>query len=365
MMIIAYITVVMLNLLLAYKNKTKSKFVLLITGLFFVFVFSGNSSSGDIPNYLENYRNPEIMIQGNPLSAVFYYAMDVAKGKGLNFFEYKIVISAITYALYYRFLSKFDVNIHYIIFFYCFHLLLFDVEQIRNALALAVFLQGLIPLLKNEKNKIKKYIFFTLLASTIHVSFIVYLIFLLYYLTWKKSYRVMFVFLIVLFCLITFINGNKIPFLNIILNNFDLGGKIKAYFGNRMRLGFLIPFGLHFFTFITIWYIKRKTIKYGIENQLIKVVFRLFILSFAFLPLYMLSITFGRFERNLIPLVFLAGASMMRQLSPKHILKWKFFAITLWMVLCWCSYDIFIRANDILIPIMKYNYFINGGIYYY
>lgn len=362
---LAFVGVVILNLSVSDKNKKTSRIILYITAIFFVFVFSGNSSSGDIPNYIAIFRNPDLSIQSSPLSAVFYYIMKAAKTAGMNFFQFKIIIACISYILYYRFFSKFDANIHYVIIFYCLHLFLFDVEQIRNALALSVYLQGLIPLLKNEKNQIRNYVIFTLLASVIHISFILYLIFLLYYLNWNSAFRKIFVTSIFLFCFLSFLNGNRIPGLSFILSNFDIGGKVDIYFGNHMRFGFLVPLALHMSTFVAIWYIRRENKKYCDDIYMINVVYKIIIISFAFLPLYMLSITFGRFERNLISLVLLSGATIIYRTSKKHVLRWKATAAILFMVICWAIYDVALRPDDILIPIMNYNYFINGGIYYY
>lgn len=364
MMLGMYIVIIILNLIMACHNK-KSHLIMILTGVFFVFMFAGNSSSGDIPNYLVNYSDPDAMIKVSPLSGLFYFSMKIAKNAGMNFFQYKIVLGIIIYLLYYIFISSFRASPHYIVLFYSFHLFFFDVEQIRNALALSVYLLGLIPLLKNDKNKIKKYIVFTLIASAIHISFIAYLIFLLYFVAWNKSNRAIFVATILSFCLIIFINGNNIPFLSVILDNFDLGGKVGIYFGNHMRFGFLIPFGLQFVCYFTIWYMRNELAIYGYESEIVNVVYRLILLSICFLPLYMLSITFGRFERNLIPLILLAAASLMYQLPKGHIVKWKITIVLIIMVLLWISYDIIARPEDIFIPVMKYNYFVNGGKYIY
>lgn len=360
-----FIGIFIFNLSAANKSKKWNGIILGITAIFFLYIFSGNSSSGDIPNYISIFRNPDLAIQSSPFSAVFYYIMKMAKGAGMNFFQFKIIIAAVSYILYYRFFSKFDANIHYVIIFYCLHLFLFDVEQIRNALALSVYLQGLVPLLKNEKKQILNYVIFTLFASAIHITFILYLIFLLYYLNWNSTVRKIFVVSIFMLCSLSFLNGNRIPGLNLILKNFDVGGKVDIYFGNHMRLGFLVPLALHLSTFLAIWYIRRENRRYNEDTYMIDVIYKIIIISFAFLPLYMLSITFGRFERNLIPLVLLSAASIIYKTPRRHVLRWKATAAILFMTTCWVIYDVVLRPEDILIPIMNYNYFTNGGIYYY
>lgn len=353
------------NCICAAKNKKYNTLLLVLTGIFFVFMFSGNSSSGDIPNYLYFFHNSSGIMQTSPISGFFYGIMALANNVGLNFFQFKIIIAVIIYILYFCFLSKFQCNMHYVVLFYMLHLFFFDVEQIRNALAIAIFLQGLVPLLKNEGNWKGKYILFTLLASLIHISFIVYLVFLLFEMTWNLTNRFIFMSLIIMLCIYTFLNGNRIPFLNYILTNFDILGKVDVYFGNKMHFGFLIPTFLHISMLLAVWYIRNTLIIAGENNRQIDVAYRLIILSFSFMPLYFLSITFGRLVRNLLPIVLLAGATIIFKTRPKSILRWKVTLTIFIMVLCWCIYDIFARPNDILIPLMQYNYFINGGVYYY
>lgn len=360
-----YIGLIVSNYICILKNKECNRMLMVLCGLFFVFMFSGNSSSGDIPNYLALYQDSSNIMKTSPISGFFYGTMALANDAHLNFFQFKIIVAVLTYSLYYRFLSKFQCNMHYFIIFYMFHLFFFDVEQIRNALAIAIFLQGLAPLLENRKKWKLKYIVYTLMASLIHISFIIYLVFVLFDMTWNYKNRILFSLMIVILCVLTFLNGNRIPFLNYILMNFDVLGKIDAYFGNKMHYGFLVPTFLHLTILMTVWYIRRKLLIAGRSNRQIDVAFRLLILSLSFMPLYFYSITFGRLARNLLPIVLFAGATIISETRPKSILRLEITSILIGMVLCWCAYDIFMRPNDILVPLMKYNYFINGGIYNY
>jgi len=362
---ILYAILMGINAVQAVKKKRYNGIVLLICFCFFVFIFSGNSSSGDIPNYLVMYENASMVVENNPISGFFYTSMAMSNEMKMNFFQYKFVLALLVYALYFSFLKKFACNIHYVIFFYLFHLFLFDVEQIRNALAVVVFLHGLIPLLKGRDEWKIKFLLFTLLATLLHSSFIIYLVLLLYDFIWKRRRIRIYISIVIMLCAYTFLNNNQIPFLQLIMFNFDVLGKVDAYFGNKMQFGFGVPMVLHIVSVFTIWFIRKRSRYYNINNCLIDAVYRIFVLSLSFLPLYFLSITFGRLERNLLPLILLVGGAIVYQVKSRHKLILETTLVIVLMVFSWCVYAVFMRMEDIFLPVMEYNYFVNGGIFYY
>lgn len=167
------VSIILILLSLVFR---KSK---LIGGMFFLFMWSLwglNTWNGDYEGYENIFYNSTFL--DFEFSYDFGYSLISSTFRllGLEFQEYLAVISALVLLVVYRFGVR---NTRYNALFACGFFFIFMLEYvfIRNFIAHIICLLVLEQYLNNKKDK--KYIILILLASTIHSSSIVFLIFVL------------------------------------------------------------------------------------------------------------------------------------------------------------------------------------------
>lgn len=171
-----------------------------------------------------------------------------------------------------------------------------DTMQLRNFLAVSIFIYGLQYLLNiNKKNKLK-YFIFVIIASSIHSSIIMYSIFILldFLLSKKKLLKIV--------LLISTISSIIIFIFPTIINNFLFVFKIfnkedifLRYFSNVGKsLGFILPL-LSFLICYCLYQLFAKDKLQSISKQ----IWGLNIISMFFFPLIVIDPTWYRVVRNL------------------------------------------------------------------
>ncbi|WP_409025077.1 EpsG family protein [Flavobacterium sp.] len=157
----------------------KSKVLLVIVFVLMWLLFGFNFWNADYPMYQRLYNVPIDELVFFKFEGGYCFLMYFFKALDLNFQQFLISISGIILLLVFRFFFVFS---HFpALLAVCFFWFFFPFEYVilRNFLAFAIVLQGLHCVLKNERHYKLKFIFFVILASTIHISSIFYLIFLL------------------------------------------------------------------------------------------------------------------------------------------------------------------------------------------
>lgn len=138
--------------------------------------FGWNSWNGDREAYEQYYQNPELAFSS--IEFIYIYLSTISREAGLDFQSFQIVISFLTLLLFFRFFYRFTKYplaslVFYLIFFFP-----LDYVLLRNTLALALVLQGLVFLVDKPNHFRMKFLAFVLLATGIHQSSIILLIFL-------------------------------------------------------------------------------------------------------------------------------------------------------------------------------------------
>ncbi|NMM65091.1 EpsG family protein [Clostridium sp. P21] len=352
---ILYFSTLIANGILLFKKKP-SKLIAIISFAIIGLFFAGNYESGDINNYLSMFSNIQVILDNSKIDKLFYYLMIFMQDRGMDFFSFKILLAIIIYPIFIISIIKFRVNVNYVLFFYLIHSFFMDVEQIRNTIALCIFIFGVHFLVDKGKDYILKYTACVFLATAFHASFIIYIILLVVVLPDKEKILKYIPHVIIIMCIFIFLNKNNIPFIDSVINRLN-DEKASIYLSNKVNLGFLIPWALHLVSFSAIYYCKRLSDK--LENDkktnIVNTVYYIYIVSFIFFPLYMRSITFYRLSRNLC-LLCICACSMINQAYKKGSLKKiKLNFILLGSILCWAIFDLYIRSNEILIPVLTKN----------
>lgn len=294
-----FITVVVLIISLINIARKNKKYYLLL--LLLLLIFAGNDFNADYLLYERIYNN---FSEYNKFEFGYNFLIKIANFMGIKYQGFIIIISLIGFLLIIKALKD-KSNINYVLFCYALYPFLLDVTQVRFFLSTAIFI-NFVPLL-TQKNKLStiKYIFGVLLAASIHMSALVFLIFLIAKMKFKQIFKFQIVFFTIIVTIIIIINGNKIPFINNLMEILS-GSKYVVYFESQVRFGFLIPL-FYYISSILLLNWSNKTLALRANNEYInsdiisfsKIVLDLHIVSLAFFPLFFINLQFIRFYRSL------------------------------------------------------------------
>ncbi|MGF2142107.1 EpsG family protein [Vagococcus fluvialis] len=363
MSLILYISIILFNLLPALIRKkipTIYAYSIIILALLIAF----NIGSLDNINYIYHYNNLASGLKtSNQSEFGFVFLMQMGNKFGMSWSQFKFLISLFSFSLMYvalnRIFQKELLNFHYLLIFYSTYLYFYDAEQIRNFIAMSLFLYALSFFNKGVKG-VTIYVLLILLATTVHNSMVFFLIFVLVFKDSQineKKIKIIFSFSIIL-AIATYLNQNQIPFVKILLSNLETdNSKVDKYLNQTTNLGFLLPlfyYVINIFCFFIGEKIEKNDKKNRIsinifENGSVKLVKRMLLLSIVFLPLTMQTVTFYRLFRNLNILIISSNlyfyhnskAMINKSLIILNLILWQ----SMWFIL-----DIALKANEILIP---------------
>ncbi|WP_147404955.1 EpsG family protein [Oceanobacillus halophilus] len=357
-----------------------------ITTLVFIFILMGGSGvnylgQNDYVNYKIDYETASN--QGLMDSKEIGYMLLLKFGNILNldFFTFRLIILGICLiVIYFGVIKRYSYNSNYILLAYMLYPMIIDSEQFRNFIALTILLYGIRFLGSYKiKNKIK-FLLTIIIASSIHVSFALYIVLLLVDLKNKKILVKGIALSALIFALIVFLNNNQIPFISSIQNLIGVD-KFTSYTDKKTEYGFLIPFTLHTFNFLlALW---AKNIIYNKVNSnittyeqlnalqkertgqsdisFINMIFYVNIIGFLFFPLFMTSLHFYRIVRNLMLLNFISYSIVSSYLKKDSALKLLFNLCILTSILMWLFLDLFITTSPerLIYQFFNRNYFLN------
>ncbi|WP_264544630.1 MULTISPECIES: EpsG family protein [Flavobacterium] len=175
-MIAFFFGVVLSGLAFFFK---RSKIILLILFVFMWLLFGWNYSNADRRMYTEMYSVSISKIEFLKFEGGYSFLMFCSRYLGLSLQEFLIIVSGIVLLFIFRFFYIFS-NVPAFVGL-CFLWFFFPLEYVvlRNFIAFSIVLQGFISVFRNEKYYREKFVLCVLLASTIHISSLMYLIFLL------------------------------------------------------------------------------------------------------------------------------------------------------------------------------------------
>lgn len=283
--------------------RKRSKILTLISIIFTILLFAGNTGNGD---YLIYYR--EYNLNGmESFQLGFSMLAKICLFFHLSYNGFLLVVCLICYGLVFRYLKEYTMNFSCFFSLYFTILIFYDINQVRNFIVACILTIAIIKLSKGRK---KEYLFLIILACFFHVIAIIYIPFVLIN-PENTSFPYLYKLLLVLvlgFCLIIFFNGNEIPLLTKFLKSFfeDTGLEDKTvYFMKKMRFGFLLTFTMDFFNIMLVSISKKimKNNNYFCKNKkyefLTNTVYAFNLLTICSFPLQMINHNFYRIFRNL------------------------------------------------------------------
>ena len=309
--------------------RRKVKFISLSLVILLGVLMGANSSNPDYyvyKDYFDMVRS--INDIGFMLMIRFFNLINV------DYEYFRLMITILGLTSIHKTVKKFTTNYSFFYLLYFVFPFFIDVVQIRNFFAYSIVLYATPYLIEGTKSGTKKYIALVLIASSIHLTSIVYLIFA-FMKNIKKQNILRLLFYLVVFTIMA-VTLYRPLFINLMDHVFVLIGRfderIFYYDVVSTRYGFLFYWTVQF---CYIWIIKilRSRMKninssgemnsnhYKKNIAFIDLVYWINIISLVFIPTYAVHSLFFRFYRNLIPLNYLVIIPAVKQLKPMSVKK--------------------------------------------
>lgn len=297
--------------ILAARKKRINSLVLLMTVVFIMLFWVGNTDGPDIRNYMNNYVSINSGFLSSSNQILYYGSMNILRQWGLTFYQYRFVMNIISLILMLIALYMTGTNVHFVLSLYFLQLLFLDGIQIRNYAAIPFLLLGFVVLIKQVKHWRIIYTVFVIIASMFHVSFWVYLIFL-FIPTWqynKKRMLKIHAAVGIIITAIVFRFRGQMASLVAALNLID-SVRASGYTSASTDMGALIPIGLQICGIYITWYVYNRMEKYSLiytdDEELLrntnycKFIFWINLLACYLLPFSIVQLTFYRLIRNIL-----------------------------------------------------------------
>jgi hypothetical protein len=149
-----------------------------------------------------------------------------------------------------------------------------------------------------------------LIAISIHSAALVYLPFIFINIKKRNTAIILAPMFIIMFSIITMLNGNEIPYIKSILGLFITNEYILSWFNQNTNLGFLLFWGMHILTFVIIKYSRGIVLNNPLsidvrQIKFVNLIYWFTLVGFIWFPFYMVSIEFTRLMRNLFILNYI------------------------------------------------------------
>lgn len=265
-----FYVVYLIMIISAYKF-SKSKLQTLIMLSFMVIIFGlnnhhlghSNYHNMDFNNYYTLYLSNNGSISARNVEIGFKFLMFISNKIGLSFNAFRIGIALMGYIMIFNTIKKYSSNPNLVFSIYLIYPFINDVIQIRNFLAASIVVFSFRYLLESGKYNSLKYISGILIASTIHLSSLFYLIFIIAkYINHKTIFRIVFL----IFPVLTIFAYT--PLYIYLVRLFTDSEKILSYLSRRTTWGLFFVFGILFLFYFLQYYLNnecRKDIFY--ENK--------------------------------------------------------------------------------------------------
>ncbi|UFH46686.1 EpsG family protein [Flavobacterium galactosidilyticum] len=315
----------------------------IISTLLFVLMwvlFGWNYWNADYGMYNDMYGDSVSEIIFFEYEGGYEFLIFCCKSIGLNFHQFHALIAAIVLLLVFRFFHSFS----YLpaLLTVCFFWIFFPLQFVlfRNFIAFSIMLQGLISVLRNEKYSNEKYVFFVLLASTIHISSLFYLVFLFAFGKTEVKIKTISLWAIVLL-IVLFINHD------FIFSTLTLVHEKKAlFYRTSLPLFLAYSFTQILNLYVVNYFLKLDSNSGDDENSRANiVVLNINILMLFLIPVYYEMAVFVRILLNfsIVNIVFITNKSFMvdHTIFPKILLL-------LYLLFWFFGFIFFVRETTII-----------------
>lgn len=367
-----YYSIMISNLWIGLKNKKIVFFyslsivilLLLIVGSGPTVTLNSEGITTDYYNYKLSYESVNI----SNLSYEFGYdiLMIIGNSLNLNFFTFRLLLYTVGFYFIWKSLIKGkNLSVHYVLGLYLIYLVIIDSEQLKNFFALSLLSFGFKYLLDVKFSSSLKYILWVLVASTIHVSFLLYLPLAVLSLPNKRRIAKFVVGLGLGLIIMQFV-GINLPFVDILITELS-DTYANNYVSTTTGYGVFIPMIMHIstttFAFISSYRLLRNKF-YNVldhDRKLLETINLINAISVIFSPLFFMNINFYRIIRNLLLINIIGfGVGNYYKLN-RTAYKYGTYILSIILMIFWMILDLVIVNNpeDLLYKFTNLNLFFN------
>ncbi len=355
-MIIIYYIILGVIVIASFMNK-KSRILSYISRFVIFLIMVGNTENADMRAYVLEYNHG---LHGNFALQDAGYSMAqhiIQTYLHLEYWGFKCIMVLLSLILIEKAIKYFNANDNFVWGAYLAYLVFIDTIQVRNFIAMAIFVFSLIYYAKGGKKNTLIFCALLTIASTFHVLFVYYFFFLVFKIDDKKIVRNSCIVFGVLLFLVSYITKNSIW--GMIAGTF-LGGRGSRYFSSFTKyswIGCLLLFLLGLIPFVID---NKNTVALMSEKRgFLRIILNLNYCIMPALPLLLMNSNFYRLFRDILILNYIAYSLILEKYrlnSARRMLL----LITMWVtVFLWnyCDYSLLNQRKDTIVPIWENNMF--------
>lgn len=311
MSFVIYFSILFINLLYYnfHKDKTKENVALLLCSIVLIgLFFSGGIENADMNFYSPYYYN----VYNRSFKATeigFYALVYICRVFNLGLFGLRGLTFIISIIFVNATLKKTCKNRHLYLVLYMVFIFFINDIQLRNFISMSLMMYACTFLFKKKKN-LWKYCLFVAIATIFHTSAIFYFLFLLFELKERKSLLKIILCLSFFLEIVIYLNGKRIPFINIFLNYILSEGsdRLIQYFSSSTN-GSLNVVLLIFANIALSNYayniVQRKSTDIDVV-EFSRLSYYCSLMQVILFPLLFLNVEFYRYPRNVLGLVYIS-----------------------------------------------------------
>ena len=248
---ISILFIIELYLFELFSNKRVKNFLTIVVFALLIIVMGANTQNPDTHIYEEYiYNNEEFFSKDFGFGILVY----IFKVFNLDYYYLKMFIAIVGFMLINSTLKKYICDYKMFFLLYLIFPFFFDVVQVRNFLAMSIFIYAIPFLLEDTKRGNIKYIITVLIAATMQKTALVYLPIILIKKINNQKYYKFFGAIIIFVLIIIAINR---PFLNMFIdmlknNVSDVLSGIAPRLNITTNWGWLVQWGVQFGNFFLV-----------------------------------------------------------------------------------------------------------------
>lgn len=372
-MIIVIYGITIFLCVLGMITKPKNNILQYVVLCLITFMMGRGAITYDTFNYLGLYSIANYVEFKDTYEPGYLLLSKVGIHFGLDYIQYRIATVFLALLLINRLVIKIAKrNSFYFYFLFCLITIFTETEQLRNFLAFSIVAYGLSYFIFSQKTKPTIiYITCVLLASTVHISSLAYLILLLVKFKERKNLIRLIVWSSLAICLGIFIGVVNIGVIQNILKSVSDGGdgRLDGYGLVKVNFGFLYAFVLNLLSLGLLYILSNSNKKeynqyvirgnnrndLEIKGSIIEIVLLINLLAITYFPLYMFDLQFIRLSRNLLIVNLMTFSMFFFKHRYVKINSTFVFILSLLVVLFWFYYHFVVgeHIEDIIVPFFQ------------
>ena len=294
------------------RRLDKKRIILLVIAFLFFWILSGfNLNLPDSENYISLFSRTQSGVTFYAVETGFWLLVQLAVKVGIDFKLFLRIYSFIAVFLIALTINRYSKKFIFVFFsFFCYSFLL-DLVQIRFFMGMALCLFSIRFLEDFSIKNLILYCAFAFLASTQHLIFLSFFIFLLSYLKNVKAVRIISIvgLFLSLFLGSLFLRSSLATYI------FSLRNKTVVYEG-----GIGSSAAVFYFVFFALLYAFAFYITHLYRDKLLKYTFiyKYLLVSLAFLPFILLDYQYTRLMRGIVIALYIYISNCLASLSNRQ-----------------------------------------------